>query len=82
MTGSHHIEVINEASWRIRFHKLVVMVVLAILSQPIMADVSTQLDWDSVTWTAGSTNQSYAIGSGNVSINFNGAGDTPAGARP
>ncbi len=43
------------------------------------ADVSTQLDWDSVTWSAGSTSQSYTIGSGDVSITLNGSSDTPAG---
>ncbi len=79
VTGSHHIEAIIIASRRIRLHTLVVVLFLSFLSQPIFADVSTQLDWDSVTWTAGATNQSYTIGSGNVSINFNGAADTPPG---
>ena len=43
------------------------------------ADVTTQLDWDSVSWPAGSTAQSYTIGSGDVSVTLNGPTDTPAG---
>ncbi len=79
VTGSHHLEVDNKERQITRISRLVTVVLLFIFSQPIIADVATQLDWDSVTWTAGSTNQSYAIGSGNVSINFNGATDTPPG---
>lgn len=45
------------------------------------ADIATQLDWDSpaITWPAGSTSQSYTIGSGDISITLNGPTDSPAG---
>ena len=78
MTGSQKIRIL--ANRRKQFMKqLVPMLLLFMFAHSTVADVATQLDWDSVTWTPGSTNQSYAIGPGNVSINFNGPGDTPPG---
>ncbi len=47
--------------------------------QMTWADVATQLDWDVLTWPAGSTAQSYTIGPGNVVISLNGPSDTPPG---
>lgn len=45
-----------------------------------IADVVTQLDWDSVTWSPnGSLSETYTIGSGDITITFNGPTDTPAG---
>ncbi|MFK7795791.1 MAG: DUF11 domain-containing protein [Gammaproteobacteria bacterium] len=55
---------------------LAVMLLLSLNSQ---ADVATQLDWDVLTWAAGSTSQTYTIGSGDVAISLNGPTDTPAG---
>ena len=54
--------------------------ILCVFTNFVLADVTTQLDWDSVTWSPnGSLSQTYPIGSGNVSITFNGPTDTPAG---
>ena len=44
-----------------------------------VADVATQLDWDTVTWPSGSLSQTYTIGSGDVSVRFNQPTDTPPG---
>lgn len=55
---------------------LAIMLLLSLNSQ---ADVATQLDWDTLTWPAGSTSQTYTIGTGDVSISLNGPTDTPAG---
>ena len=56
-----------------------ILLAFAVLSSRAWADVATQLDWDSVTWSAGATSQSYTLGPGNISINLNGPSDTPAG---
>lgn len=58
---------------------LFVCVLLSALAKVVMADVVTQLNWDTVTWPAGGLSQSYTIGSGDVSVTFNQSGDTPPG---
>lgn len=46
----------------------------------LFADVVTQLDWDAVTWAPnGSLSQTYSIGSGDVTVTFNGPADVPPG---
>ena len=54
-------------------------VVFLSLAKVALADVTTQLNWDTVTWPSGSLSQSYTIGSGDVSVTFNQTGDTPPG---
>ena len=56
------------------------LVVFIFLTQSVVADVATQLNWDSVTWSpSGSLTQTYTIGAGDVTVTFNQAGDTPPG---
>ncbi|MDW3095749.1 MAG: DUF11 domain-containing protein [Gammaproteobacteria bacterium] len=57
----------------------VAVAILLLCAVSTHADVTTQLDWDSLTWPAGSTSQTYTIGSGDVSITLNGSTDTPPG---
>ncbi len=55
------------------------LAVMLLLSLNTQADVTTQLNWDVLTWPAGSTNQTFTIGSGDVSISLNVPTDTPPG---
>jgi uncharacterized repeat protein (TIGR01451 family) len=57
----------------------VTLAILILLSLSSEADVVTQLNWDVLTWPAGSTSQTYTIGSGDVSISLNGPTDTSPG---
>ena len=59
--------------------QLAIAILTLLGAQNGLADVVTQLDWDSVTWAAGTTTQSYTIGSGDVSVTLNGPTDTPPG---
>lgn len=53
--------------------------VFCLLVKVSVADVATELNWDTVTWPASSLGQTYTVGPGNVSVTFNQAGDTPPG---
>ncbi len=57
----------------------IAMAILSLLAVSSHADVATQLDWDTLTWPAGSTSQTYTIGSGDVSVTLNGPTDNPPG---
>lgn len=79
MAGSQNLVAIFKAITARAWFGLLVGVVLASLTKIVTADVATQLDWDIVTWPAGSLSQSYTIGSGDVAVAFNQAGDSPPG---
>tara|TARA_R110002049_G_scaffold252264_2_gene427295 strand:+ start:27215 stop:29608 length:2394 start_codon:yes stop_codon:yes gene_type:complete len=68
-----------ESSVSRAFRQWITLGALFFMSLNSQAEVAAQLDWDTLTWPAGSTSQTYTIGSGDVSITFNGTSDTPPG---
>lgn len=79
MAGSRATLAINGSISARAMQLLVCLFVFCLLVKVSVADVATQLNWDTVTWPAGSLSQTYTVGPGNVSVTFNQAGDTPPG---
>ena len=54
----------------------------ALVAVAVAAPVATQLDWDSVSWPAGSLGETYTVGSGDVELQWTGAVGSLIQSRP
>ena len=79
LVASRNIKVAMAVCASIVIRQWIAMAILLLFAVKSHADVTTQLNWDAVTWPAGSTSQTYTLGSGDVSITLNGPTDTPPG---